>query len=56
MKKFQVYVISGDKKTFSNIGGIRTAKTAAAAIEEAKRLDGAPAHMGRVIWRAEEAK
>lgn len=56
MKKFQVYVISGDKKTFTNIGGIVTAKTGAAAIKQAKQLDGAPAHMGRVTWRAQEVR
>ena len=56
MKKFQVYVISGDKKTFANIGGIVSAKTAAAAIKLQKHTNEAPAHMGRVTWRASEVK
>jgi len=56
MKKFQVYVISGDKKTFSNIGGIVSAKTGAVAIKAQKKINEAPASMGRVTWRASEVK
>jgi hypothetical protein len=56
MKKFQVYVISGDRKTFTNIGGIISAKTGTAAIKIQKQTNEAPASMGRATWRAEEIK
>lgn len=55
-KRFQVYVVSGDKKTFANIGGTVLAKNADAAIREQKKHYGAPKSMGRVVWRASEVK
>ena len=53
---YQVYVISGDRKTFVNIGGQIRAASERAAIAEQKKRNSAPAKMGRVAWRAQKIK
>lgn len=54
--KFQVYVVSGDRKTFTNIGGEITAKNERDAIRQQKASNETPRSMGRATWRAQEIK